>query len=92
MLKLARKMDEDTQVKCYMAGWIAVDENCGTLDNDSNPVRMFRSNGRRRSGRPTKYYLRGLGTVNAIQIEAFTDEEAVQIANENYISGGITNA
>ena len=85
MLKLASQMDEDTRVKCYLAGWIAVDENCGTLDRNSSPVRMFRSNGKRKSGRPTKYYLRGLGTMNAIKIEAFTDEEAVQIANQNYI-------
>jgi hypothetical protein len=81
-LKLASRMDEDTRVKCYLAGWVAVDENCGELGRDSNPVHLRRSNGRRRAGRPAKYWLHGTGELNAPFIKACTEEEAVELANQ----------
>jgi hypothetical protein len=81
-LKLASQMDEDTRIKCYLAGWVAVDENCGELGRDSNPVHLRRSNGRRRAGRPAKYWLHGTGELNAPVVKAYTDEEAVELANQ----------
>ena len=81
-LKLASQMDDDTRAKCYMVGWVAVDENCGELARDSKPVHLRRSNGRRRAGRPAKYWLHGTGEVNAPVIQAYTDEEAVELANQ----------
>jgi hypothetical protein len=84
MLKLASQMDNDTRVKCMLAGWMAVDENCGELKPDSRPIRIWKSNGRRKSGRPTKYYLCGI-TINAIVIEAYNDEAALVEANERIV-------
>lgn len=81
MIKLASQMDDDTRVKCFLAGWVAVDEDCGTLNRESRPIRLVRSNGRRKAGRPTKYYLMGTGSINAPKIEAHSDEEAVEMAN-----------
>lgn len=81
MLKLASQMDDNTRIKCAIAKWLAVDENCGVLNKDSHPIRLRKSNGRRKSGRPTKYYLHGI-TMNAIVIEAYNDDEALQKANE----------
>jgi hypothetical protein len=81
MLKLANQMDNDKRVKCFLLGWIAVDENYNGID--SHPVRLWKSNGRRKTGRPTKYYLSGLpNVINAIVIEAHTDEQALNEANE----------
>lgn len=81
MLKLAKDMDTDTRIYCMLSGWCAVDENCGTLEPDSQPLRLRRSNGRRKAGRPTKYYLQGTGLINAPVIEAYSDEDALEIAN-----------
>lgn len=82
MLKLASEMDEDTRVKCLLSDWTAVDENCGTLDRDSKPLRLIRSNGRRKAGRPTKYWLMGTSFINAPTFYAYSDEQAVEQANE----------
>jgi hypothetical protein len=82
MLKLSSHMDKDTMIVCLLNSWCAVDENCGTLDRDSNPFRLRRSNGHRKYGRPTKYYLQGTGEINAPMFKAYSDEEAVTLANE----------
>lgn len=82
MLKLASEMNNDTRIYCFLAGWIAVDENCGALTPASNPAHLRRSQGHRKAGRPAKYWLSGVGTINAIVIEAYTDAEALKLANE----------
>ena len=41
---------------------------------------LTRSNGRRKAGRPTKYYLHRPGKMPQ-KIEAYTDEEAIEIVN-----------
>lgn len=82
MLKLSSLMDEDTRIKCAIAGWVAVDENYGTLERDSNPPHLLKSRGHRKAGRPTKYWLRGIGEINSILIEARSDDAALEIANE----------
>ncbi len=82
MLKLASDMDKDTRIVCMLNSWVAVDENCGELNRDSNPLRLRKSNGRRKAGRPTKYYVLGTGAFTAPVIEAYSDEEAVKEANE----------
>lgn len=80
-LKLASQMDNDTRIICWLKQWIAIDENCGELNKDSKPLRLWKSAGRRKSGRPTKYYLSGTGAINTPVIQAYTDEEALEIAN-----------
>lgn len=42
---------------------------------------IYRSNGRRKMGRPANYYVSRPGAM-PIRIQAFTDDEAVQLANE----------
>lgn len=84
MIKLASEMDQDTRIKCLLNQWVAVDENCGKLDRDSNPIRLRRSAGHRKAGRPTRYWLYGTGTINAIEIQAYSDEDAITQAN-NYL-------
>lgn len=82
MLKLAVLMNNDTRIKCMLESWVAIDENCGTLVPGSSPIRLRRSNGRRKTGRPTKYYLQGTGAINTPVIEAYNDYDAVTMANE----------
>lgn len=82
MLKLASEMNDDTRIKCMLNSWVAVDENCGELTPASHPAHLRRSQGRRKAGRPAKYYLQCVGTINAIVIEAYTDAEALKLANE----------
>lgn len=79
-LKLASEMGIDERVACLLAEWVAVDKNYKTTD-EKQPARLSRSNGRRKSGRPTKYYLQGIGQLNAVIIEAYSDDEALQEAN-----------
>lgn len=74
MLKLAKDLDEEKRVHCFLAGRIA-------QDPDDFNVYMFRSNGRRKSGRPAKYYLH-TGLPNAILILASSDEEALELARK----------
>ena len=81
MIKAISEMDEDTRVKCLINGWIAVDENCGTLTPESRPLRLWKSKGHRKAGRPTKYYLSGTGSIHTPVIEAYSDEEAILEAN-----------
>lgn len=81
MLKLAAQMDEDARVKCILAKWVAVDENCGTITSESKPAHLTKSRGRRKAGRPTKYWLYGTGQIYVPEITAYTDEEAVELAN-----------
>lgn len=80
-MKLASQMDLDTRIKCFLCEWVAVDEQCGELTPESNPIHLRRSNGRRKSGRPTKYWLMGTGLINSPEILAYSDEEALEIAN-----------
>lgn len=82
MLKLSKDMDNDTRIICALNQWVAIDENCGQLNRESKPLRLRRSAGRRKAGRPIKYYLQGTGLINAPMIQAYSDEEAVQLANE----------
>jgi len=85
MLRLASEMDQHTRITCLIAGWVAIDENAGPPPTwTENPIRLRRSNGRRMAGRPTKYYLHGLGGEYAVEIRAYTDAEAVEKAN-NYL-------
>ena len=82
MMKLANQMDRDTRIMCLLNQWVAVDENCGEINRESNPVRLRRSAGRRKAGRPIKYYLMGTGAINAPVLLAQSDEDAVEMAND----------
>jgi hypothetical protein len=86
MLKLVRDMSKDIQIWCLLGSVCAIDENCKELDSASRPLRLARSNGHRKSGRPTKYYLFGTGSINAPIIEAYSDEDAVKQANERFFN------
>jgi hypothetical protein len=82
MLKLASQMDEDTRIKCALANWVAVDENCGPLTRESNPIHLRRSGGHRKAGRPTRYYIHGTGNISATEVLAYSDDEATEKANQ----------
>jgi hypothetical protein len=80
-MKLSCEMDLDTRVKCFLQNWVAVDEQCGTLDRESKVIHMRRSNGRRRTGRPAKYWIMGTGLIKTPEILSYSDAEALEIAN-----------
>ena len=86
MIKLASQMDHDTRITCFIAGWVAIDENAGPPPTwTENPIHLRRSNGRVTAGYPMRYYLCGLNPERASVIRAYSDEEAVRIANETYM-------
>lgn len=69
----AREHDETTRVHMFIAGWIAVDLASG--------AHLVRSGGRRRAGRPGRYWLLGLpGRDHAPRFTAYTDDEAIEKA------------
>lgn len=48
-LTIAAKLSVDDQVLAFLRGWVAFDPETGNY--------LYKSNGRRKAGRPTKYYL-----------------------------------
>jgi hypothetical protein len=72
MLIHVSKLDTDNRVNCYLAGWIALDPNTG--------AHLRRSAGRRKAGKPAKYYLSTPGN-DALMILASSDQEAINKAN-----------
>lgn len=69
----ARELDTDNRVNCLLCGWVALDPTTG--------AHLRRSAGRRKAGRPSKYYLSVPGAEVRI-ILAHTDQEAINKANE----------
>lgn len=78
----SNQTDSQTRFSCLMNSWVAVEESFVPLTRESKPVALRRSNGRRKSGRPTKYWLYGTGQIDAPLFQAYTDEEAIDQANE----------
>lgn len=72
MLTLAKHLDRDHRVKASMAGYTA-------WDPENPKVFMRASSGGRKAGRAAIYYLFGVFE-SAKKIEAYSDVEAVQIA------------
>lgn len=69
----AREHDETTRAHILIAGWIAVDLASG--------AHLIRSGGRRRAGRPARYWLANLpGRDRWLCITAHTDDEAIEKA------------
>jgi len=71
-LKLGKDFDETTRVHMYLRQVIA--------QNDDGTISLRRSNGRRRAGRPSFYYLRHADFTSK-RFTADNDDEAVEIAN-----------
>lgn len=72
MLKFGKDYDETKRVHMYLAGHIA--------ENADGTIHMRRSQGHRRAGRPSKYYVR-MPNEMVKQFTAFDDDEALEIAN-----------
>lgn len=65
--------NETTRVRMLLANWIAFDPASG--------AHLVRSGGRRRFGRPTRYWLVGLpGRDRAVRLAAFDDATAIEQA------------
>ena len=73
MMKIRKQMTEDERWTCIARGWISYDKPTGQY--------ITRSYGRRRSGRPAKYFFYR-GDTLLCKVTASSEEEAVQKANE----------
>ena len=81
----ATETDTDTRAICTLNNWTAIDSAFVPLTRENAEalqLRLRKSQGRRKAGRPTKYYLFGTKAINAPVIEAYSDEEAIKQANE----------
>jgi len=82
----ATETDADTRAICILNHWTAIDSAFVPLTRENAEalqLRLRKSQGRRKAGRPTKYYLFGSGlSLDAPVIEAYSDEEAITAANE----------
>ena len=75
MLTLAAELDIDNRVTCLIYGWAAYDPETG--------AHIGRSSGRRKAGRPTKYWLVSKPFFcEPKRFTAFNDAEALEKARK----------
>ena len=73
MLKPVYELNRDDRVTCLLADWV-------TFDREAD-IRLLRSRGQRRYGRPARYWLRLPDCDRAKGFTASTDDEAITKAN-----------